>query len=215
MTRSAAASITTDIRNEFDAIRDELQHLLSSDVSVDQARELLVEHAPKLVIARARLLLDSLLNYLMEDAANALANASTGAKNNFYALGLRERVKEEAFPLEPPSLRLGLDPRAVAGGLAAGGAAAAGCLVVGLVLTGLLSRIAGGLSTIIVSVAAFRAAQGATVDMARKRLAEDTLEYVVRAEREVASWLASGEGAFVSAFKEFQRTRTDSDSEMG
>ena len=213
MNRRAAAQITTDTREEFDAILDELQRHLSPDVNVDQARQLLVEHAPTMVEARARLLFDSLLSYLMEDAADALTDAPTGVKNDFYALDLRERIKEEALSLELQSLRLSLDPRVVAGGLASAGTAVAGGLVIGLVLTGLLSRIAAGLVTIIGSAVAFRTAHAATLGMARKRLVEDVREYVSRAERQVASWLASVEESFLSAFSEFQLNANRSDQE--
>ena len=215
MNRRAATQITTDTREEFDAIRDELQRHLSPDVSVDQARHLLVEHAPTMVVARARLLFDTLLNYLMEDAADALADAPTAVKNDFYALDLRERIKEGAFSLEPQSLHLSFDPRVVAGGLAAAGTAVAGGLVIGLVLTGLLSRIAAGLVTIIGAAVAFRTAHAATLGMARKRLVEDVREYVSRAERQVASWLASVEESFLSAFSEFQLNADRSDQETG
>ena len=215
MKRRAAAQITTDTREEFDAIRNELQRHLSPDVSVDQARQLLVEHAPTMVVARARLLFDSLLNYLMADAVDALSDASTGVKNDFYALHLRERIKEEAFALEPQSLRLSLDPRAVVGGLAAAGTAVAGGLIIGLVLNGLLPRVAAGSVTIIGSAVAFRTAHAATLGMARKRLAEDVQEYVSRAERQVASWLASVEESFLSAFNEFQLNADRSDQETG
>ena len=96
MNRRAAAQITADTREEFDELREDLSRHLEADTDVDQERRQLVDHVRTMVVAKTQLLLDTLLNYLMEDAIAALADAPTAVKNDFYDLDLRSRVKQSS-----------------------------------------------------------------------------------------------------------------------
>ena len=156
-----------------------------------------------MVVAKTQLLLDTLLNYLMEDAIAALADAPTAVKNEFYDLDLRSRIKE-SFSLEPESLKFSFDPRVIAGGVATGVTAATGGLMTALLLSGLLPRLLGGAATLVASAVAFRIAHTATTGTALQRLRNEVDDYVTQSEQQVSSWLANIEDFFVSAFKEFQ-----------
>ena len=202
MNRRVAKRITADTREEFDELRKDLSHHFGADADIDQERRLLVEHIPARIGARTQLLLDTLLNYLMEDAIAALADAPTAVKNEFYDLDLRSRVKQ-SFTLEPKSLEL-FDPRVVAGGVAASATAAAGGLMTALLLSGLIPRILGGVTTLVASAVAFRIAHTATTGTALQRLRNEVDDYVTQSEQQVSSWLANVEDFFVSTFKEFQ-----------
>ena len=193
-------------------LREHLSHHLEADADVDQERRQLVEHVPDMVGARTQLLLDTLLNYLMEDAIAALADAPTAVKNEFYDLDLRSRVKQ-SFTLEPESLKFSHDPRMIAGGVAAGATAVAGGLMTALLLSGLIPRILGGVTTLVASAVAFRIAHTATTGTALQRLRDDVNAYMTQSEQQVSSWLANVEDFFVSAFKEFQDGAGQSDGE--
>lgn len=202
MNRRAAKQIMSNIHDEFAGIRrDALRHLAPT-VTVDHARELLGQHVPALVVGRAQILLDSLLSYLMEDAMEALSNAPTDVKNDFYALNLRVRIKE-SFSLEPQTLRFSFDPRKITGGLAAGGTLIAGSLIIGLVLTGVVSRIMAGLATLVSSAVAYRLAHSAGAPSARKALESDLSTYLTQSETQVSEWLAGVDFEFVDKFDEF------------
>ena len=203
MNRRAKARIATDTREEFTELREKLSGHLEPDADVGQVRQILVDHVPKMVVAKTQLLLDTLLNYLMEDAAEALPDASTTVKNEFYDLDLRSQVKK-SFTLEPESLEFSFDPRVIAGAVAAGATAAAGGLITALFLSGLISRIMGGAATLVVSAIAFRIGHKAATGTALQRLQEDMNNYLTQSEQQVSSWLADIEEYFVSAFKEFQ-----------
>ena len=203
MNRRAASRIAKDAREEFGELRAELNRYFNPEADVDQARNLIAEHAHTRVGAQAQLLLDTLLNYLMEDAEEALADAPTGIKNEFYDLDLRGRVKK-SFTLDPELLKLSFDPRLIAGGVAAGATATAGGLVTALFLCGLASRVVGGIATLVASVLASKIAYTATTDTAREWLQDDVEGYVTCSEQQVSSWLASVEEYFVAAFKEFR-----------
>ena len=203
MNRRAAKRITADTREEFDELRKDLSHHFGADADVDQERRRLDKHVRTMVDARTQLLLDTLLNYLMEDAIAALADAPTAIKNEFYDLDLRSRVKQ-SFTLELESLKFSHDPRVVAGRVAASATAAAGGLMTALLLSGLISRILGGVTTLVASAVAFRIAHTATTGTALQRLRNEVDDHVTQSEQQVSSWLANVEDFFVSAFKEFQ-----------
>lgn len=203
MNRQAKAQIKADTHEEFAELREKLSFYIKPDADVDQVRRLLVEHAPAMVIAKTQLLLDTLLNYLMEDATEALTDAPTKVKNEFYDLDLRSSVKK-SFNLEPESLEFSFDPRVIAGGVAVGTTAAAGGLVTALFLSELIFRIVGGVATLVASAVAFRIAHTATTDTALQRLRNDMDDYLTHSEQQVSSWLTDIEEFFVSVFKEFQ-----------
>ena len=209
MNRRASARIKTDVRGEFEGLRADLGRHLELDSDVDHTRRLLTDHVPTMVVGRAKLLLDTLLSYLMEDATEALAGAPTAVKNDFYDLELRTRVKD-SFSLEPETLQFSFDPRVIAGGVAAGGTASAGGMVMALLLNGALSRIVAGLVTLVASTLAFRMAHGAATGTARQRLNDDVHDYVERSERHVSSWLASVGQYFMSEFEAFRHAGTRS-----
>lgn len=212
MNRRAVARITADTREEFDELREDLSRHLEADADVDQERRQLVDHVPTMVGVKTQLLLDTLLNYLMEDAIAALADAPTAVKNEFYDLDLRSRVKQ-SFTLKPESLEFSRDPRVIAGGVAAGAAATAGGLMTVLFLSGLIPRIVGGAVTLIASAVAFRIAHTSTTGTALRRLRDDADAYMTQSEQQVSSWLANVEDFFVSAFKEFQNGREQAKEE--
>ena len=212
MNRRAATQITADTREEFAELREQLSRHLDPDADVDHARRMLVDHVPTMVVARAQLLLDTLLNYLIEDAMEALTDAPTAVKNAFYDLDLRARIKE-SFSLEPESLQFSFDPRVIAGGAAASATAAAGGLMTALLLSGLISRILGGVATLIASAIAFRIAHSATTGTALQWLRNDVDAYVTQSEQQVSAWLANVEDFFVSAFEEFQEDKTRAEGE--
>ena len=202
MNRHAVKQITTNIRDEFEGIRKDAYRHLDPTVTVDHARELLARHVPALVVGCAPILLDSLLNYLMEDAMDAISTAPTSVKNAFHALDIRAQLKN-SFSLEPQTLQFSFDPRVIAGSVAAGGTLVAGGLVTGLVLTAVVSRIAAGLATLAVSAAAYRLAHSASRPSARKALEADLSAYLTQSEKAVSEWLDEVDRAFGNAFDNF------------
>ena len=203
MNRRATKRIMEETRGEFNELRENLSRYLEADADVDQERQRLVDHVRTMVVAKTQLLLDTLLNYLMEDAIAALADAPTAVKNEFYDLDLRSCIKE-SFSLEPESLEFSFDPRRIAGGVATGVTVATGGLMTALLLSGLIPRLVGGAATLVASAVACRIAHTATTGTALQQLRNEVDDYVTQSEQQVSSWLASVEEYFVAAFKEFQ-----------
>ncbi len=203
MNHQATERIAADIHREFKELHKDLSGYLESDADLDQERCHLKKHVPARIDARAQLLLDTLLNYLMEDAIAELADAPTAAKNAFYDLDLRSRVKE-SLSLEPESLEFSADPRVIVGGIAAGLTATTGGFMTALLLRGLIPRLVGGAATLVAAAVAFRIAHTATSGTALQRLRNEVDDYVTQSEQQVTAWLANVEDFFVSAFREFQ-----------
>ena len=203
MNCQATARIVVDTREEFAELREKLSLYIEPNADVYQVRRLLVGHAPAMVVAKAELLIDTLLNYLMEDATEALTDAPTTVKNEFYDLDLRSRVKK-SFTLEPESLEFSFDPRVIAGGVVASATAATGGLITALILSELIARIVGGVATLVVSAVAFRIAHTAATGTALKGLKKDMDDFLAHSEQQVSSWLESIEKYFVEAFQKFQ-----------
>lgn len=215
MNRNATCRIASDTRECFDAIRQELDGRLQRELSVDEARQLVVSNAPAMVAGRARLLFDTLLNYLMKDAMESLAEVPTSVRNDFFALDLRARINGEMSSFDSSPLRLSPDARVVSGGLSAVGFALAGGLVTFMVLSDTTSPIAGGVVTLIGSFGTFRLAHGAASGMSRRRMEKDMHEYVTRAEQDVTSWLEDVEKRFDSEFNQFRAAAAGPKSETG
>lgn len=204
MKRIATLRIDRNIREEFAGIRKEIQRHMGEDVTIQHARELLAQHAPSLVGGRARVLLDTILGYLMEDAIEALADAPTDTKNEFYGLEMRDRLSN-AYTLDPQTLRISIDPRVFAGEVAAGGTVVAGGLILGLVLDSLVSRVIAGLATLVAAAVAFRVAHSVGVAAARRNLEGVVSKYLSDSETQVSRWLAEVDQAFGDAFDKFAR----------
>ncbi|MCS6925433.1 MAG: hypothetical protein NZ578_05975 [Candidatus Binatia bacterium] len=184
MNRCAAARIASDIKKEFADLRADLGYHLGPEVTVSHARRLLPEHAPKMVLARARLLRDTLLNYLMEDAMAALEKAPTKVKNAFYDSEPRKHITS-TFSFAPSELRLSSDLCTLAAGVAAD---AVTSIKKRLVASSSCSGVVAGIT-----------------EYPRKRLKEDLDDYLARSEQAVSEWLAEVEKAFVAHFERFCR----------
>ena len=204
MNRRASLQIADNIKSEFERIRGSARERLGPSVVIDEAREALRHHIPSLIAGRAQILLDSLLNYLMDDAMDSLASATTREKNGFYALDVRERMKD-SFRFEAKPMQFSPDPRLVAGGLAAGGAVTAGLPIVALVLTGVVGRVVVGLATVAAAAIAYRVGRAVGTSSARKALESDVLKYLAQAETEMSRWLGDVRDSFEQAFDEYAK----------
>lgn len=199
----AADKIEANIRDEFQGVRnDSLKHL-DPLVPVEQARLMLAEHVPALVLGRAQILLGSLLGYLMSDAMDDLATLPVEVQNEFYDRDFRAEIGN-AFSFKPNGVELSFDPSRLAGLLSAGGTVAVGGLLGGLTLGGLVSRVVAGFVTISLAAASYKLGQSAVRSHVRGKLHSDLDNYLALSEREVSRWLAEVREEFESAFARFR-----------
>jgi hypothetical protein len=98
--------IREDVANEFEKLRSDLLERTARELTPDQIKSGLSTSVPDLLRVKFRLLLDTLLNYLMKDAGAILEPASTDLKNSFYGEDFRSRIGS-LFEYEPESLEFG------------------------------------------------------------------------------------------------------------
>ena len=202
MTAPPAADIKESVRQEFAEIRLDIQRHMLPEVTIEHSRRLLTEHVYELVLGRAQLLLDSLLNCLMEDASRRLGDASTELKNRFYARNLRADIKARC----PPALQtlsLSRDPRLLYGSAAAGGALLVTVVAIFGIGRSRVPPVLVGPGAVVVGAVAFRVAFAAGARAARRKLYAEVAAYLDQAESEVIAWLSEVECAFVGLFDDF------------
>lgn len=202
MNRNAVKQIVTDVQDEFASIRKDVRRYMRPEVDISHARALLSEHVPVLVVGRAQLLLDTLLNYLMTDAIDTLSSAPAGVKQAFYELDLRAHMKS-SYVVQPQTLQFSTDPRIIGGSVAAGGTLVAGGLIVGLLLSDMTVRIIAGLASIVASAIAFRLAHTACTNSARSAVESDISKFLAQSEAQTLEWLATAERSFIDNFDKF------------
>ena len=112
-----ANKIKKDISGEFSSLKDELQIHLKHDFDVSQTKHFLKTHIPKEIVYKSEILLDTVLNYLMEDARKRIKLADVKLQNKFFDKDFRKRVHEWAsqlenkLMLEPDVVNYSFDPR--------------------------------------------------------------------------------------------------------
>ncbi|ODS30851.1 MAG: hypothetical protein SCARUB_04036 [Candidatus Scalindua rubra] len=221
-------TIEKDLHNEFVKLKTELKLHLEADFDINQKKEFLKSHIPKEVVYKSKLLLDTLLNYLMDQADKDLEKADIELQNKFFEADFRKRSKEwttqieNRLELDSGIVKYSTDPR-LKQGLITGGIP----FVVGSIITGVVSvktktvatvasktvvsfspyivagAIVAGLATIIISTLAFKKAYDKAAPKSLETIKADIDKYLENAEMQVKGWLKSVIEAFNNDFIEF------------
>ena len=64
----------------------------NADFNVSETKQFLQTHVPKEVIYKSEVLLDTLLNYLMEDARKKIESGDVKLQNAFFDADFRKRI---------------------------------------------------------------------------------------------------------------------------
>lgn len=204
--------IKKDITEEFANLKEELQIHLKPDFDVSQTIQFLQTHIPNEIAHKSKILLDTQLNYLMEDARKKIKTADTKTQNAFFDADFRNRIHDWTIQLEnklqlnPAIVAYSSDPRLTQSLIAA----AVTFVVVAGVSYALFSGVAGvvvsGLVTILLSAFAFKIAYDKATPKARKMVRGDIDQFLETAQKQVAEWLEKVGTAFGDDFHEFCST---------
>lgn len=220
--------IAKDITEEFINLQSELKIHLRTDFDIDVQKEFLLTHISKEVIYKSKLLLDTLLNYLMDQAINNLENESIELQNKFFDQDFRKRIEqwatetENRLILNPAKIEFSNDPRRKQGIIASGASFVAGAATSGIIASQaktvsavaektiitwnpylITGAIATGLATLIVSAVAFKAAYYAAAPKSRELVKTDIDQYLRTSEQQIRDWLESVLFAFSKDFNAF------------
>jgi len=223
-------SIENDVSKEFSRLREELKIHMEPGFDISNRRQFLKDHVPKEIMVKSELLLDTLLNYLMEQAIADLEKADIRLQNTFFDQNFRDRLKkwsqemENQLRLDPAQIEFSRDTRWVYGGIAAGAtvvvgsaitAAIAGSFAVtsatgttagsALVFVpgGVIAAILAGIATIIAAAIAFKITFNKAAPTSRKKVAQDIELYLKQSEQQALEWLKKITDVFASDFREF------------
>ena len=200
--------IEKDVWEEFGILRKDVQRYYRPNYDINHTKSLLKNLVPELVEGKRKLLLDTLINYLMKKALTFLEPANTDLKNAFFDMDLRKKFREIPA-LSTESISFSIDPRYVYGGIAAGGTLVLGKLLTVYKVSHLFipgSMIGKALTSFIIlglSGASFKITYNKSEPKSRKQLEKDIEEYIAKSEDKVLNWLKEIVKTFDAEFNKF------------
>lgn len=205
-----AEKIKRDIAEEFANLKRSLEvNFLSDDFDVSETKKFLKTYIPKEVRHISKILLDTLVNYLMEDAINKIKLVDPEVQNKFFDANFRKRIRElvkqveNQLELEQNIIRYTLDPRLKQGLIAGSITAVAGAAVTITLIPTVVAAIVSGIFTILLSVIAFKIAYDMATPKAREMVKRDIDKYLSTVQKQVEEWLNRVEEAFKKDFGNF------------
>lgn len=204
--------IKKDVNDEFVHLKEALNIHLKPGFDVSQTKQFLQTHVPKEIVYKSEILLDTLLNYLMEDARERIKSADVKLKNAFFEADFRKRVHEGARKLEnkialdPDIVKYTSDPRLKQGLIASGITFVAGTGVTLTLAPNVVGAIVSGIIAILLSAFAFKIARDKASSKAREIIKMDIDQYLEVSQKQVFEWLEKVGAAFENDFHAFCAT---------
>ncbi len=204
-----ANKIKKDISGEFSSLKDELQIHLKPEFDISQTKQFLETHIPNEIIYKSEILLDTVLNYLMEDSRKRIKSADVKLQNKFFDKDFRKRVHEWAsqlknkLKLEPDVVNYSFDPRLKQGLIVSGTTFVVGTGVTLALTPSVVGAIVSGIVTIILSAIAFKISYDKASSKARESVKNDIDSYLELTEKQVCDWLEKVVTAFEDDFYDF------------
>lgn len=226
-----AEKIKKDINDEFANLKEALQIHLKPNFDVSQTKNFLQTHIPKEIIYKSEILLDTLLNYLMEDARERIKNTDIKLQNAFFDADFRKRVHEwtrqlgNNLALEPDIVKYTFDPQLKQGIILGGASFVAGSLATGVIASNaktitmaaggaivswnpyvVASVIVAGMVTISLSALAVKIAHDKASPKAREIVKMDIDQFLAESQKQVTAWMGKVNVAFEHDFHNFCST---------
>jgi len=203
--------INEDIKVEFVNLKENLKIHLPDNFNIKETKNFMLTYLPKVVFSTSEILLDTLINYLMEQAINDLNNADLKVQNEFYSKSFRNIYREwgknqfNKLQNDLTKIDYSTDPQFKQGLIAAGITFVSGAILTSAIFIPemLIGAIIGGIITIIISALAYKFAYAQAEPKSRTQLKDDIDSYLNDAERNVKVWLNSVTNAFISDFNYF------------
>lgn len=207
-----ADKIKKDINDEFVSLKEALQIHLKHGFDVSKTKQFLQTHVPKEIVYKSEILLDTMLNYLMEDARERIKNADVKLQNAFFDADFRKSVQEWARQLEnklaldPDIVKYTSDPRLKWGLIASGITFVAGTSVTLTLAPSVVGAMVTGIVTILLSALAFKLAYDKASPKARELVKMDIYQYLEASQKQILEWLGKVGTAFENDFHAFCST---------
>ena len=201
--------IKRDATDEFASLKESLQTHLNGGFNVSETKQFLQTHVPKEIVYKSEVLLDTLLNYLMEDARKKIESSDVKLQNAFFDADFRKRIHdwsiqlENKLSLEPDIVKYVADPRLTQGLIASGITLVVGTGITVALAPSIVGTIVAGIVTVLLSAFAFKIAFDKTSPKARGLIKKDIDQYLEEAQKQVLAWLSKVEKSFNDNFHKF------------
>lgn len=201
--------IKLDVTDEFSSLKESLQTYLNGDFNVSETKQFLQTHVPKEIVYKSEVLLDTLLNYLMEDARKKIESGDVKLQNAFFDADFRKRIHEQSiqlesqFSLESDAVKYASDARLTQGLIASGIMFVIGAGITVALVPSIVATIVAGIVTVLLSAFAFKLAFDKASPKAREITKLDIDEYLQESQVQVLAWLSKVEKKFNDDFHKF------------
>ncbi len=201
--------IEKDVKDEFARLRKGLQIYLKPEFNISQTKKLLETHIPNEIIFKSEILLDTVLNYLMEDALKKIKSADIKLQNEFFDRDFRKRIHEWAnqlgnkLKLEPDVVKYSFDPRLKQGLIVSGTTFVVGSGITLVAIHSVVGRIVSGIVIIMLSAVAFKISYDKASPIAKESIKNEIDNYLKLTEKQVYDWLVKIITAFEKDFHDF------------
>lgn len=207
--------IKTDIEQEFAVLRKNIEELLQGDSNIGAQKDFLKNHIPSEILAKSKILLDTVLNYLMETAIKDLDKFDVELQNDFFNQDFRNKIlewvkqTENQLKLLPQDVEFSSDPRWIQGAISGGTSFIVGAVITVFVFdpTKIVWAIVAGLLAMIVSAYLFKKGFEKAEPKARSIIKSDIENFINNAEQQVSDWLKNVVNIFEEEFNNFCNSR--------
>lgn len=200
-----------DISKEIELIKNEVYYILNKDLDLYFLKEFIKYYPRKLLKEKAEILLDTLLNYLMQEALKNIKNLDLDHQYEFFKENLREKIKNKILSenggFKPQPLRIKEDEDLLDKTLTAapGIAVSAGGLIATIAIPETLPlKAIPAVSTLvgpIYVVKKFKEKNRRLKNMWKKQINT----YLKNAKNELKSWLLKVEKSFLDNLETFYK----------
>lgn len=169
---------------------------------MSEAKQFLQTHVPKEIVYKSEVLLDTLLNYLMEDARKKIASGDVKSQNAFFDADFRKRIHDK-ISLEPDVVKYASDHRLTQGLIASGITFVVGTGITIALAPSIVGSIVAGIVTSYLSAFAFKLTFDKASPKAREITKLDIDKYLKESQAQVLAWLSKVEKSFNDDFHKF------------
>ncbi len=177
---NAEKAITNDVKEVFKEIKQEIHnnYFASGEHELIYIQQAISKYLPTTLTNKNLLLLDTLFNYLTQDARKPLENTESSVVNAFYDWDRqqKEKLKAEFQNKTPAEISLSADPRNKYGAIAGVAGAAGAFFFVERLLS--LNTVISALSSAVAGFLAYKLAHKSSTPTALKQVENDINQWL-------------------------------------
>ena len=201
-------TIKKDISEEFINLRQELKVHLKNNTDLKTKKDFLSKHITNELIYKSKLLLDTLLVYLVEQSTNDLKEADIEIRNDFLRTKIKEKIRTEILNKnvfqETDEVVFSFDTRVKNGIIASSIPLIIGTSIIILAFPKIcIASIATGLTSIALSGGAFKFTYDKSEPQATKKTNSDIEKHLEYAKNQVTEWLSNAIEMYKIEFQQF------------